>query len=235
MNDKIAVSHLALIPDGNRRLAKRLMENPWKGYEWGVEKLYKVMEWCNEMKIKIVTFYALSLENLEKRPSEEINFLLLLAKKEFKDIIENTDHFIHKNKIRMNFFGNLGRLPEDIQDKIKKITEITKNYGGFTINFAMAYGGRQEIINAARSLHRKMQNNEIKDIDEDSFRQTLSTSSEPDLIIRTGGEKRLSNFLPFQSVYSELAFVDTFWPEFSKEEFSKVIEDFSHRHRRFGE
>jgi len=84
-------------------------------------------------------------------------------------------------------------------------------------------------------LHRKMQNNEIKDIDEDSFRQTLSTSSEPDLIIRTGGEKRLSNFLPFQSVYSELAFVDTFWPEFSKEEFSKVIEDFSHRHRRFGE
>lgn len=227
---------VGIIPDGNRRLATRLLEKPWKGHEWGMGKLYKVLDWCKELGIKTITFYALSLENLEKRPKAELDFLFLIAGKELEAILTDKNHFVHKNKAKVTFFGRLDLLPQDLQEKIKQTTDRTKKYKNYTVNFAMAYGGRQEIIDATKQIAEKLKRGEIQTIDETIFRQHIWTNGfeDPELIIRTGGEKRLSNFLPFQSVYSELAFIDSLWPELTKEEFLKIIKDFSERERRFG-
>ncbi len=220
---------VAIIPDGNRRLAKRLMKEPWKGHEMGVGKLYDVVEWCMELGITHTTIYALSLENLEKRPKAELEYLFLLARKELDSVLDDTSHMVHRKRARMKFFGRLDLLPSDIQEKIRSVSELTHDYDKHTMNIAMAYGGRQEILDAVKKLSGR-------EVTEDSFRKALFTngSRDPDLIIRTGGERRLSNFLTFQGVYSELAFLDTFWPELTKEEFTRVIWEFSERERRFG-
>lgn len=223
---------IAIIPDGNRRFAKRLMKKPWKGHEWGAKKLKNVVRWAKEIGIKELTFYTLSLENLEKRPKRELDFLLEIAKKEINHILSNSDNFVFNEGIKVCFIGELERLPKDVQKAMKELMEKTKNNKEFRLNFAVAYGGRQEILNACR----KIAEEKPKVLNESTFRTYLETngSADPDLVIRTGGEKRLSNFLLFQSAYSELAFVDCMWPEFSKEDFLKVIEDFSQRQRRFG-
>jgi len=227
---------LGIIPDGNRRLARRLMKEPWKGHEMGISKLYKVLDWCSEIGIRNISFYSLSLENLNTRPKEELDFLFMLAEKELGSILTDKSHFVHRNNTRMLFFGRIDLLPEDLQEKIKQVSEATKNYKGHTLSIAIAYGGRQEIIEAAKRTAKKLNSGEISEINEKSFSQNLYTNGfgDPDLIIRTGGEKRLSNFLLFQSAYSELAFIDSFWPELTKEEFSRIISDFSQRERRFG-
>ncbi|RLJ08455.1 MAG: di-trans,poly-cis-decaprenylcistransferase [Candidatus Aenigmatarchaeota archaeon] len=230
--------HIAIIPDGNRRCAKRLMKTPWKGHEWGLGKLKSVLEWCKEFGIKIITVYALSLENLKKRPKREIEMLFSLARKEINDIISNEKNPVRKNKARLMFFGNLELLPEDLQKLIKKATEITKNNSEFFINLAIAYGGRQELVSASKEIAEKVMEGYIKpdEINENFFRQNLQTNGfpDPDLIIRTGGEKRLSNFLLFQGAYAELVFIDSYWPELTREEFVKIIQDFGKRERRFG-
>jgi tritrans,polycis-undecaprenyl-diphosphate synthase [geranylgeranyl-diphosphate specific] len=231
-------SHLAIIPDGNRRCAKRLMKQPWKGHEWGAGKIRKMLDWCSEIGIRNVTVYALSLENLDKRPKEELGFLLALAKKEISDMIA-PDGLAHKKGIRMTFFGSLERLPADLRETIREAREATKAYNGYTVNIAMAYGGRQELVDASRSIALRISQGKLApgEVDEMVLRQSLQTngSGDPDLIIRTGGEKRLSNFLLFQAAYAELAFTDTFWPDITKEEFMKIIKDYSARQRRFGQ
>jgi len=231
--------HLAIIPDGNRRFAKRLMEKPWKGHEWGFLKLEKMFDWCKEIGIKIVTFYTLSLENLKSRPKEEVDFLFYLAENELNSILTEKDNFVNKNKIKMSFFGNLDLLPKDLQELIKKVEDKTKTYSDYFVNLAVAYGGRQEIIDACKKIGILVQTNKLRpeQIDEMVFKQNLQTNGfpYPDLVLRTGGEKRLSNFLPFQTTYSELMFLDTFWPELSKKEFLKAIEEYNQRQRRFGQ
>lgn len=231
-------SHIAVIPDGNRRFAMRLLKEPSKGHEWGVEKLKKLFFWCKELGIRTVTFYSLSLENINKRPQEELNFIYALTKKEIDDILTDRDNFVHENRIKISFFGKKDLLPEDLQEKIKLAEKATKDYDDFRINFAMAYGGRQELIEASQKIGLEVISGRLKpqDINEMVLRNNLSTNGDPDpdLVIRTGKEKRLSNFLLFQSAYSELVFSDTFWPEFSKEEFFRIIKDFSKRDRRFG-
>ncbi len=233
-----AIKSLAIIPDGNRRCAMRLLKKPWKGHEWGVGKIKKVFEWCKEFNIKTTTFYVLSLENFKKRPKYELDFLYTLARKELRDVVGNKDNFVHKNKIRMRFFGRLELLPTDLQELIEKTASATRDYHRFTMNLAIAYGGRQEIIDAFRNLGVKIRTGKLKpeDINESVLRHSLYTNGtpDPDLIIRTGGEERLSNFLLFQSAYSELAFVKSYWPDFSKKEFVSVIRDFTRRERRFG-
>ena len=228
--------HLAIVPDGNRRLAKRIMEKPWKGHEWGIEKLYKVLDWCREAGIRTVTVYALSLENITKRPKEELDFIYLLMRRQMENILTNPDNPVNKNKVKMIFFGKLDALPKSLQDGISKVMEKTRKYKENTANFAIAYGGRQELVRAFNSIARKLSRGEISTVDEKAIKENLYTNGfgDPDLVIRTGGEKRLSNFLPFQTVYSELAFTDTFWPELTKKEFLSIIEDFSSRNRRFG-
>jgi len=235
---KYIPQHIAIIPDGNRRFAMRLMKEPSKGHEWGVEKLKTLFFWCKEIGIKSVTFYSLSLENINKRPKEELNFIYMLTKKEIGDIINNKDNFVHDNKIKIRFFGNKHLLPQDLQDKIKEAEEITNKYDDFRINFAMAYGGRQELIDASQRIGYAVASGQLRpeDINDMVLRENLKTNgdSDPDLIIRTGRERRLSNFLLYQSAYSELAFSDSYWPEFSKEEFFEIIENYASRDRRFG-
>ncbi len=237
VNIKVPTS-LGIIPDGNRRFAKRLLENPGKGHEWGMKKIEKIMEWCRELEIKNVTFYTLSLENLDRRPEEELDFLFSLARKELGDIINNPKHWVHETRTKMNFFGQLHRLPEDLQEKVKMVREKTKNYKKSNLNLAIAYGGRQEILDAVRKIASEVSQERLspKNIDEVVFRHNLSTDGtpDPDLIIRTGGEKRTSNFLTFQSTYSELMFLDTLWPELGKKEFFNAVREFGERDRRFG-
>jgi tritrans,polycis-undecaprenyl-diphosphate synthase [geranylgeranyl-diphosphate specific] len=229
--------HLGVIPDGNRRFAKRLMKEPWKGHEWGSEKFQKLFSWCRELGIRNMTFYVLSIENLNSRPRNELDFLMGIAGKELDSMIDGTS-FVHEHKVRVNFIGRVDLLKEEMQEKIRKAADVTKKYHDYTITLAIAYGGRQELTDAARRIGLKVASGSLipEEINEEVIRQNLWTNSsgDPDLIIRTGGEKRLSNFLLFQGAYSELAFVDTLWPELSKEEFLSVIRDFSERDRRFG-
>ncbi len=230
--------HVGIIPDGNRRLAKRLVERPWKGHEWGLKKIREVMEWCKKAGVKTLTLYVLSLENLEKRPRGELECLFSLAREELKEILENPGHIAHRNETRINFMGKLDALPENLRDLISRVSNATKGYDKHVLNLAMAYGGRQEITGAARRISEDVKSGRInpEDVSDPLVRSYLYTngSGDPDLIIRTGGEKRLSNFLPYQSVYSELAFTDKFWPEFSREDFEAAIRDFGQRKRRFG-
>jgi tritrans,polycis-undecaprenyl-diphosphate synthase [geranylgeranyl-diphosphate specific] len=231
-------SHVGIIPDGNRRFARRLMKNPSKGHEWGVDKIKTLFEWCKEIGIKTVTFYSLSLENFHSRGRAELNFLFDLARHEVDEIISNKDNFVHRNRIKLNFIGKLELLPKDLQEKIEKAKTLTKNYNDYLINFAIAYGGRQEIVDAMKEITQKVLSGEIRpeEIDESVIKHSLYTNgqADPDLIIRTGAEKRISNFMLFQSAYSEFAFLDVLWPELEKEEFFRTVEDYSKRQRRFG-
>ena len=229
---------VGIVPDGNRRFAKRLMKTPWKGHQWGNEKLKDVFQWCADSGVKVITVYALSLENLTSRPKREIDFLLGLAKKEAMGIIEDRNHFVHKNKIKVKFFGRTDLLPKELQTLFRKAEQKTGSYSSYFLNFAIAYGGRQELVEASRRIAVKIASRKLdpEDVDEKTVRDNLQMSGfpDPDLIIRTGGEKRLSNFLLFQSAYSELAFTDTFWPALTKKELLSILKDYGSRERRFG-
>lgn len=222
--------HIGIILDGNRRFAKRLMLKPWKGHEWGAKKVEKLFDWCIEYKIKELTVYAFSIENFN-RPKEEFDYLMDVFKKEFDKMKD--DPRLEKYSIRVRFIGRLTMLPEDIQEKMKVIMEKTKKNNKFFINFALAYGGRQEIIDAVKELL-KNKDLDVNKLNEEMFSKHLYLESEPDLIIRTGGEKRSSNFLTWQSSYSEFIFLDKLWPEFEKEDFINCINEYSKRERRFG-
>ena len=230
--------HIGIIPDGNRRLAKSLMKKPWKGHEWGLGKIKNVLEWCKEYGIRVVTFYVMSLENIENRPKRELDFLFSLARKEMENILEDKEHVIHKNRVNVSFFGRLDLLPDDIQEGINKVSKMTEKYSNYFLNLAIAYGGRQEILEASKKMALDTKRGIInpEKIDESLLRSYLWTNGfpDPELIIRTGGEKRLSNFLTFQSTYSELVFLDRLWPEFKKKDFLKAVRDFGERQRRFG-
>lgn len=230
--------HVGIILDGNRRFAKRLIKRPWKGHEWGAGKVKKLLKWSKELGIKYITLYSLSEQNLFKRPKRELDYLLKLFEKEFKEICKK-DHDVHKDKIRVNVIGRLNLLPESLQKAIKKAEESTKTYKKYFLNLAIAYGGQEEITDAVIKIARKVSKGIIKpqEINEEVIRHSLYTNGTPypDLIIRTGGEIRLSNFLLWQSAYSELFFTEKMWPEFEKQDFINILKEFQNRQRRFGE
>lgn len=226
--------HVGIIMDGNRRFAKKLMLKPWKGHEWGAKKVENVVEWSVKAGVKELTFYAFSIENFD-RPKEEFDYLMNLFKEECKRLLKK-DSIAHKNKTRINVIGRIYLFPEDLQKLIKQLQEDTKNYSNIILNFAVAYGGRAEIIDATKRISQKIKEGKlnIDEINEEVFSKNLYNESEPDLIIRTGGEQRTSGFLIWQGSYAELFFCDSFWPEFSKEDFNNVLEAYSKRDRRFG-
>ena len=223
--------HIGLVIDGNRRFAKRLMLKPWKGHEYGAEKIEKLFEWCKELNIKELTLYCFSIENFN-RPKEEFDYLMNLFKKEFTKMKDDT----RLKDIKINFIGRLNMFPKDVQDSMNVLMEKTKNSKLYVINFAMAYGGRAEVIDATKKIAEAVKEGklDVDDINEQVFEKNLYNASEPDLIIRTSGEKRTSGFLIYQAAYSELIFIDKMWPEFEKEDFVKAIEEYSNRERRFG-
>ncbi|MFT4303148.1 MAG: polyprenyl diphosphate synthase [Candidatus Woesearchaeota archaeon] len=228
------IKHVAIVMDGNRRFSKRLMQMPWDGHTYGAKKLKEVMEWCKEKEIKELTLYTFSYENFN-RPKIEFDFLMDLFRKEFSELMRNKDD-LKKNDLCINFIGRFEKFPKDIQDMMFEIMDLTKSYKSYKVNFAIGYSGRIEIVDAIRKISDDINEGKIsnKEIDENLIKKYLYISSEPEVIIRTGGERRLSNFLLFQSGYSELFFIDTLWPEFSKKEFDEIISQYYSRERRFG-
>ena len=226
--------HVGLIMDGNRRFARRLMMKPWMGHEWGAKKVHKVLEWSKELGVKEVTFYAFSIQNFQ-RPEKEFNYLMDVFCKEFDNLMKEEEK-LKKEGLRINFIGRLDMFPEKVHSRMLKLMEMTKDNMGHTVNFAMAYGGREEVLDAVHKIAEQVKKGEldVDAINEESFANNLYLNSEPDLIIRTGGEKRISNFLTWQNTYSELIFLDKHWPEFEKEDYIAAIQEYTSRERRFG-
>ena len=225
--------HIGIILDGNRRFAKRLMMKPWMGHEWGFKKIERMMEWCDELGIKELTLFVFSTENFN-RPKNEFDFLMDIFRKTFDDLM--TDKRLEEYDIRIRFIGRLELFPNDIQKKAKALMEKTKNHERHIINVALGYGGRAELADAARRMAEDVANGRLKpeEMNDDTIKNYLYMTDEPDLIIRTGGEKRTSNFLIYQGAYAEWFFLEKLWPEFEKEDLINVIEEYKQRDRRFG-
>ncbi len=224
---------IAFILDGNRRFAKKLGLPPWKGHEFGVKKLEQLLEWCIELGIKELTLYCFSTENF-KRAKTEIDYLFSLFWKEFEKM--KTGKGIFKDKVKVNVIGRLNMFSKRMRDAMREAMEKTKKNKALIVNFALAYGGRQEITDAVKKIAKKVKEGRLKveDVNENLITNNLYLKSEPDLLIRPGGEIRTSNFLTWQSIYSELAFIKKLWPEFTKQDLVKCIEEFNKRKRRFG-
>lgn len=222
---------IGIIMDGNRRWAKKNNLPKLEGHRRGYLKFKDTVIWAKDAGVKNLIVYALSTENWN-RSKEEISYFLDL----FRIIVIEELDTLKKDNTRIIFAGDLSRFPKDIQDMMKQAEEETKNNTEYTLVLAASYGGRAEILHAVNQLLLNETKRGVRSITEEEFKKYLWTSGipDPDLIIRTGGAKRLSNFLPWQSIYSELFFSDTFWPDFSKEEFTSILEDFSTRQRRMG-
>ncbi|MDO5850435.1 MAG: polyprenyl diphosphate synthase [Methanobacteriaceae archaeon] len=228
--------HVAIIMDGNRRFTK-VQGNMAvsKGHELGADTLERVLDWSIELGIDIITAYAFSTGNFN-RSKEEVENLMKLFVKNFKRIV--THEKIHKNEVRVKVVGKTELLPDFVREAIKEAEEATAKYDKKLINLAIGYDGRLEIVDAFKKIAENVKNGEIdiEDIDEDLVNKNLYTEGieDPNLIIRTSGEERLSGFLLWQSSYSELYFCDILWPEFRKIDFLRAIRDYQARDRRFG-
>jgi tritrans,polycis-undecaprenyl-diphosphate synthase [geranylgeranyl-diphosphate specific] len=233
----IKLEHIAIVLDGNRRWASQNELNPWLGHEKGAETVEKLLDWCEKLDVKFVTLYTFSTENFRRSP-QEIEAIMKIAEKKFRKLL--TDERIHRNKVHVKVLGRVNLLPKSLQNLIVDVEKATENYDKQFLNFAFAYGGRAEIIDAAKTIAEKVKDGEleIEDVDENTFEQYLYTShmakQEPDLIIRTSGEERLSGFLLWQSAYSELAFLDVYWPDFRLIDLLRAIRTFQTRKRKYG-
>ena len=230
--------HIAIILDGNRRWASELSLNPWFGHDYGAEKTEDLLGWCLALGVKSITLYAFSTENFQ-RSSREVDEIMRIIEEKLGELL--TDERIHKNRVRVKVIGRPNLLPESLQGMIKRVEEATKDYDEHFLNLALAYGGRAEIVDAAREIAEKVENGVLAadEIDEELFEGHLYTAhmpqQDPDLIIRTSGEERLSGFLLWQSAYSELCFLDVYWPAFRRIDLLRAIRTFQMRKRRFGE
>ncbi|MDO8660504.1 MAG: polyprenyl diphosphate synthase [Candidatus Woesearchaeota archaeon] len=227
--------HIAIILDGNRRFAKRLMIKPWMGHEWGEQKVEKLLDWCQELGVKELTLYAFSMQNFN-RPKKEFDYIMNVFNKAFASLMNEKKEQIMQQGIRFTFIGRTNLFPTDVQENMHQLSELTKNNKNSQVNIAMAYGGREEVIDAVKKVAEQVKNGTLNtdEINEEVFGKNLYTESEPDLIIRTGGDKRTSNFLIWQSNYSEWVFLEKTWPEFEKQDLITAINDFNARERRFG-
>ena len=233
IDKELMPQHIAIIMDGNRRWAKERGLDPRLGHKEGAETLERIASYANEIGLKYMTVYAFSTENW-KRTKEEVGALMIL--------LENyLDKFLNRESLRnikIRVLGDIEGLSTNLKDSINKIVEKSKNNTGLTLNIAFNYGGRDEIVRAVRKISDKVKNNEIdiNEIDEDMFSSNLYTQGEPDpdLLIRPGGELRISNFLLWQLAYTEFLFIDKYWPDFSREDLLEAIYTYEKRNRKFG-
>ncbi len=227
--------HLAIIMDGNRRFASDHGLLIQQGHERGKDKLEELLNWCLEAQVKILTVYALSTENF-RRPEPELRDLMLLFARSFREIA--TDERVHRHHIRVRAIGNRDVLPPEVREAIDLAESATRSYTDYYYNVAIAYGGREEIIEAIRKIAREVQAGRLQpdQIDSAAVSDRLYTATlpDPDLVFRTSGEERISNFLLWQSAYAELYFADVMWPGLSKVDFLKAIRAFQTRQRRYG-
>ncbi|TLX66344.1 MAG: di-trans,poly-cis-decaprenylcistransferase [Thaumarchaeota archaeon] len=230
-------NHIAIILDGNRRWAKRNLVLRMDGHFHGADAVEKLLDWCEELNIKIITLYVLSAENLA-RDDAELHYLYDLIKARLEKLYN--DPRIHKNRMRVKAIGRVELLPESLKEVLNRLDEATKNYDNHFLNVAIAYGGQNELIDAVKKIAAKIKEGsiDVNTIDKDVIESCLYTSHlpqpSPDMILRTSGEKRLSGFLLWQSAYSELVFMDVYWPEFRKIDLMRAIRTFQRRARRLG-
>jgi len=228
---------VAIIPDGNRRWARKRGLHPWLGHQAGTKALEKILEKSQELKIPYFTFWGGSWDNLTKRSKIEVNFLFKTYTERFKKIIN--DKRTHQNKVKINVLGRWQEiLPKKNQEVIEKAIEATKNYNNYFLTILLAYDGRDEMIDCIQKITRLANDKSIK-ITQKLIKENLWTKDLPpvDLIIRTGceGDPHLSaGFMMWDTIYSQLYFTKTLFPEFGPEEFEKIIEDYSKRERRLG-
>ena len=220
------LNHIAIIPDGNRRWARARIKKPWLGHKIGIDIFHNVINWCLELGVKELTFYTLSVQNFQ-RDKTELKYLFMYIRNELNKWLHSDE--AEKKGIYLNAIGKLTLLPKDIQLQLKQLIKKTKHNKNLKVNFAIGYGGREEIINAVKRIIKNKQKPSIK-----TLSQNLWLNSEPDLVIRTSDEYRLSNFLIWQTYYSELFFTKKHWPDFDKKELLKAINEYQKRQRRFG-
>ena len=223
------LKHIAIIMDGNRRWAKNHHLPSMMGHQKGVEALKNTVKACDKFKIKYLTVYAFSTENWS-RPKEEVSFLMELLAKTMQNELQE----LYENNVKINFIGNIKALNENLQKILQQSSDKTKNNTGVILNIAINYGARDELVNAIKNIIKD--NIKQENITENLINNYLYTKNipDPDLLIRTSGEKRISNYLLWQIAYSELYITDSFWPEFNEEQLTLAIQEFAKRQRRWG-
>jgi tritrans,polycis-undecaprenyl-diphosphate synthase [geranylgeranyl-diphosphate specific] len=228
--------HIAIIMDGNRRYAEEILGEPTiKGHTMGREKLKEVLEWCFELGVKHLTLFAFSTENFKRDP-EEVGYIMELMEKSFYEYADSEE--VHKRRAGIRVIGDRSLFSPELLKAVEYAEDKTKDYDDMTVYMAVGYGGRQDIVNAVRCIVKKVEKGEIalEDIDEDLISSQISTSDipDPDLVLRTSGEERLSNFLLWQMAYSELYFTDVYWPGFRFIDFLRAVRTYQQRKRRYG-
>jgi undecaprenyl diphosphate synthase len=226
--------HVAIIMDGNGRWAKQRGLSRLKGHEEGAESVRAIIHACKEFGVKYLTLYAFSVENWI-RPRTEISGLMRLLAK----FLKTQEHELHENKVRLRTIGRMEDLPQQIQDELERVKKATRHYEEGQLILALSYGSRAEITNAVRQIAKRVKAGEIepKNIDEAMVSANLYAPDvpDPDLLIRTSGEMRISNFLLWQISYSELYVTDVYWPDFREKEFARAMAEYGKRQRRFGD
>ena len=225
------IKHIAIIMDGNRRWAKGKNLPSAFGHKKGVDALKTTMRACDDFGIKYLTVYAFSTENWNRKP-EEVNFLMDLLGQTLKNELKE----IHENNVVISFIGDTTQLSDNLQKILKNAVETTKNNTGVNLQIAFNYGSRAEIVKAVNEIATKYKEGEISEISEKTISEHLYTNNipDPDVLIRTGGEMSISNYLLWQIAYSEFIVVQDYWPEFNKESLAACIEEYNKRNRRFG-
>ena len=225
--------HIAIIMDGNRRWAKEKNLEVKQGHYAGAENLEKIAQYANKIGIKYMTIYAFSTENW-KRSENEVKALMMILKNYIEKLLERTS----ANNIKINILGDISRLEIGLQNSINKIIDKTKNNTGLTLNIAFNYGGRAEILRATKQIAEEVHEGklDLEKIDEKCIENHLYTKGQPDpdILIRTSGEIRISNFLLWQLAYTEFIFIDKYWPDFNENDIEESIHIFQKRHRKFG-
>lgn len=221
--------HVAITMDGNGRWAQKRNLSRTEGHDKGLKTVKRIVKKASDLRIKFLTLYIFSTENW-KRTEQEVGFLMNLI---HIHLVQELN-FYRENNIKLNHIGNLSVLPKKIQNDILEAIDDTKDFNGMTLNLAINYGGRDEIVRGIKKIIH--QNIKSEEITEEFISKILDMPQSPDvdLLIRTGGEHRLSNFLLWHIPYAEQVYTDTLWPDYSNEEFEKNIEEFTHRNRRFG-
>lgn len=225
--------HIAIIMDGNRRWAKQRGLSTREGHKAGADALENISKFCNEIGIKYLTVFAFSTENW-KRSKDEVSALMAILRMHVDSFLKEKD----KQNIKIKLAGNLEGLSKSLRNSIERAVEATKNNTGLTLNIAFNYGGRPELVKAMKEIAQDIKENKVnvEDINEELISNHLYTAGQPDpdLLIRTSKELRISNFLPWQLVYTEFYFPDKHWPEFDKEDLLEAIKVYQKRNRRFG-
>ena len=223
--------HIAIILDGNGRWAKKRGLPRTAGHAAGSETFRKIATYCKNIGVEYLTVYAFSTENW-KRPEEEVSTIMKLLNRYLEEAIATME----KDKIKMKIFGNVEGLSPQLRALVEKTDEISKKYEGFQANICLNYGGRDEIVNAAKRYAQDLAEGKVSELTEDVFSNYMYSAGipDPDLLIRPGGEKRISNFLLWQCAYSEFYYTDVLWPDFSEKELDKAIAEFKSRDRRYG-